>query len=415
LAARYIHPSLLERLLTAALIDPARLETGGLAPMLGLLNASDPQRLALVVTELRVQVGQIIFEEGEAGDSLFVIWHGRVAIIKGELSSESPALLAILKPGHIFGEMALLENQPRSASVVAMDAVRLLEVNRASFEQLLREHPDIGREIMAILSRNVRRMSEASSSGEREQRVLSRQVSALETEKQRLEDLQRLRQETTELIIHDLRNPLSAIAMALRMLGMLPPADGPQRGEILAIAQANVSRMQSLVDSLLEVSRIEAGDSQLVREAVDVIAMIETVVCRQAVLALDEVEIITNLPFDLPPVYLDRDKIERVLGNLLDNALKYSPRLGKIWLDAHLVGQELQISVTDQGPGIPPEDRERIFQRFSQVTENRATRRGFGLGLTYCRLAVALHNGRIWMEAGPQDTGSRFIFTLPLV
>jgi signal transduction histidine kinase len=295
-----------------------------------------------------------------------------------------------------------------------MEETRLLEVNQQGFDSILRTSPEVGRGIMAMLSANLRRTTETTSLGERRQRRLTDQVSALEEEKHRLEDLQRLRQETSDLIIHDLRNPLSTIALSLRMLGMvLPEATRQEHADILSIAQANVTRMQSLVDSLLEVSRIEAGENTLKLQMVDLRELAQGVVQQQSVLAQGAVQIHLNFTAHQSEVQADRDKIERILSNLLDNAIKFSPKGGNVVIEMMDGDEEVLVSVSDDGPGIPPAEREHVFDRFAQVQGQKTARRGFGLGLNYCRLAVELHGGRIWVEPGEHGQGSKFVFTLP--
>jgi signal transduction histidine kinase len=343
---------------------------------------------------------------------MFLVWSGRMAIVKGNL--ESPVILAYRIAGEIFGEMALLENQPRSASIIALEDTRLLELNRSRFEQLLSEQPAISRSIMEVLSARLRHMTTVRSTGELSEKRLSKQVTVLESEKQRLEELQRLRQETTELIIHDLRNPLSAIAISLKMLSLvLPEAILQANQELLEIAQTSTQRMQRLVDSLLEVSRIETGEARFEIRSFNLGPLLHDVVQRNAILARKGVKIDTDIPFDLP-VLADREKIERVLVNLLDNALKYTPENGQIWVQAGQRADSVWVSISDTGPGVPAVDRERIFERFTQGASEKLKRRGFGLGLAYCRLAVEGHGGRIWIQDGPNDIGSRFTFTLPL-
>jgi signal transduction histidine kinase len=103
-----------------------------------------------------------------------------------------------------------------------------------------------------------------------------------------------------------------------------------------------------------------------------------------------------------------------VLVNLLDNALKYSPDGCQITIAAEATPDGVIVSDTDQRPGIPPDQRERIFERFAQVADaTQPRRRGFGLGLTFCKLTVEAHGGEIWVEPGPNDRGSCFAFTLP--
>lgn len=388
-------------------------ETGYSAPILRMVAEAERGRLSRSFVERYCAPGEIVFREGDTGDGMFLIWSGRAAIVKGGL--DNPVVLAFRWPGEIFGEMALLDNQPRSATVVALDHLRLLEINRQRFDQLLREAPNISRSIMEILSARLRRMSNERGVGELSEKRLSRQVHDLESEKKRLEELQRLRQETSELIIHDLRNPLGAVSVALKMIDLVLPDEARrQNREILDIAQASCMRMQRLVDSLLEVSRMEEGDTAFVMGTVDLHELIAGLVQRTAILALPEISLSMAVEPDLPPVQADLDKIERVLTNLLDNAMKYSPDGGQVVVEAVEKDGCVQVAVSDSGPGIPADERERIFERFTQIPARRGERRGFGLGLTYCRLAVERHGGRIWVEPGKDGQGSRFVFTLPL-
>lgn len=383
------------------------------SPILRLIASAERGPLSRSIVERSFKAGEVIFREGDHGESLYLIWSGQVVILRGDL--ETPILLAFRKPGEIFGEMALLENQPRSATVIAIDNTRLVEINRAGFEQLLSEAPHISRSLMGILSVRLRRMNEERSTGELSEKRLSRQVKALQSEKQRLEELQNLRQETSELIIHDLRNPLGAVAVSLKMLTLMLPDEVLQANqEILNIAQSSCDRMQRLVDSLLEVSRIEEDEIPFSIGPVDLKPLIVDITARVAILARPGTQVEVIVPADLPPVLADADKIERVIINLLDNAFKYSPDGGRIEVKAAAEGGYVQVAVSDSGPGIPEGDRGRIFERFAQIPAQHGRRRGFGLGLTYCRLAIERHGGSIWVEAGEGGAGSRFVFTLPV-
>jgi two-component system clock-associated histidine kinase SasA len=120
-----------------------------------------------------------------------------------------------------------------------------------------------------------------------------------------------------------------------------------------------------------------------------------------------------HVPPAVGTVLCDEERIDRVVANLIDNAIKYTPGGGQVTVIAEPGEGEVIVSVIDTGPGIPPEERERIFQRFARLARDRGKRRGFGLGLVYCRLAVEAHGGRIWVEPGPKGMGSCFVFTLP--
>jgi signal transduction histidine kinase len=121
-----------------------------------------------------------------------------------------------------------------------------------------------------------------------------------------------------------------------------------------------------------------------------------------------------GIPIDLPTIQVDQTKIIRVLSNLIDNAIKFTPVLGSIQVNAKVVENKcIEVQVSDTGPGIPEEYLERIFERFSQIPGQAGRRRGSGLGLTYCRMAVEAHGGQIWVES-IVGTGSTFYFTLPI-
>jgi signal transduction histidine kinase len=244
---------------------------------------------------------------------------------------------------------------------------------------------------------------------------LIHQLTELETEKQRLLELQRLRQENSDLIIHDLRNPIGSISLAVDMLEMVLPEDiRRENRELLDVAHASADRLMRLVESLLEVSRMEAGEVQFHFAPLHLAELVTGVTGRMLVPAARDVKIEPRLPPNLPQVPADRDKLERVLQNLVDNALKYTPDHGSVVVAVELQAAQVTLSVTDAGPGIPEDQRKRIFERFAQVAGGARGRRGFGLGLAYCRLAVEAHGGRIWADPGPGGVGSRFAFTLPL-
>jgi signal transduction histidine kinase len=408
-----VSTQLLEYLLAAKTEHPRTPETRYTGPFRELLNSADSGQLSQSFTERSFVRREVVFYEGVQGDTMFLIRSGQVVIVKGSLNS--PTILDYRGPGEIFGEMALLEHRSRSASVIALEDTNLLGLNRDRFEQLLRTTPSVTRSIMEVLSARLRRMSEARSTGELIEKRLHQRVSSLESEKQRLEEMQRLRQETTELIIHDLRSPLSAIAISLKMLSMvIPDQILKDNNELLSIAQASTQRLQRLVDSLLEVSRMEMGESRFEMSAFDLDPLIQELVQRTAILARKGVRLETKIDHGLPMVTADREKIERVLLNLLDNALKYTPEFGLISIIAEQRGDKLWVRVCDSGPGIRPQDRKLIFEPFIQGTEVNLARRGFGLGLAYCRLTIERHGGQIWVEGGEKDNGSCFVFTLPI-
>lgn len=219
----------------------------------------------------------------------------------------------------------------------------------------------------------------------------------------------------SETLVHDLRSPLSSTISALDVIhdsflsgdpaGIVEPS--------IQIAQRSSRRMLAMVESILEITRMESGNIELSLSKVNIETLLQESVSEFTTVALEyEVSISVNIPADLPLVRMDKNKIHRVLNNLIDNALKYTPKNGEILINGGINNQELlEIRVIDSGPGIPKEYQKRIFERFAQIPGMASRKRGSGLGLTYCHLAIEAHRGKIWVEDNPGG-GSVFIFTL---
>ncbi|GIK56747.1 MAG: cyclic nucleotide-binding domain-containing protein [Chloroflexi bacterium] len=380
-----------------------------------ILTSLDRRLLQELITEQRFGPGDIIFCEGDDGDALYIVWAGRVAVVKGKFSQPDDVFFRL--PGEVVGDMALLEDKPRWASLVAVDPTRLLRIERAGFYQLLQAQPAISLNLLALLSARLRAVHETTRSEVVTDRGALRQLSSLLDENEQLVALNQLRQETSDLIVHDLRSPLGNMYSVLNMLELVLPEDVlAANRELLDIARLAHARMQDLVDSLLDASRLESGVLELDLEPVCIRQLVDEVIA-MAGLGLNwrAIQFQTNFAEDLPLVMADVERLRRVLTNLIDNAIKFTPDNGRIQVDVSLAGPMMQVSVQDSGPGVPPVDRQRIFDRFAQVQRTGMRRpRGYGLGLAFCRLTVEAHGGQIWVEPGEGGMGSRFVFTLPL-
>ncbi len=182
--------------------------------------------------------------------------------------------------------------------------------------------------------------------------------------------------------------------------------------ERLRAIEEEADRLSHLVANLLYASRIQAGGLKMRHEELDLAALTRSV-ARRIVARSPDTDIRVRLPADLPLVNADRERIEEVLMNLLDNAIKYSPRGARIRVRGQATADEIIISVIDAGQGIPLREQERIFRRFERV-DNVASRRtqGAGLGLYICRAIIEAHGGRIWVSS-ELGRGSTFSFSLP--
>ncbi len=394
-------------------IDPS--ETAAGSTVVSLLSSIDRKVLDQVMIEHRYTPGQIVVYEGQHGDVAYLIWSGRGAVVQGDFVD--PASVNYRGPGEVVGEMSLIDNKPRSASIVALDDVRLLGIHRHDFFELLQIDPNFSTNMMEILSSRLRAAEEMSRVNTAIGRELSAEVEELQSENEALRQLEQRRQELSELVVHDLRNPLGNLFSALNMLELVLPEDVlAENRELLEIARLSHLRMQDLVDSLLDIAQIEAGRPLGERVPTDLQSLMAEVMLLNAfALEKREMSLSQQFPPDLPPVLAEPNQIRRVMTNLVDNAIKYSPKGGPLEITAVHQDNMMAVSVTDQGPGVAPEERERIFDRFAQVETGGIRPRGFGLGLSYCKLAIEAHNGRIWVEPGPDGVGSRFVFTLPIV
>jgi signal transduction histidine kinase len=410
-----LSPANLEQIRAVYPASTAPSDEGADSPILRLLVSTDREQLAKLMTEQQYEPGALLFKEGDAGEAMYIVRSGRVAVVKGDF--DSPTILGYRGPGEIIGEMALLEDRPRSASVVALDDLHVLCINRENFQQFLASNSSVGVNILGVLSSRLRAADEARKTGSQVTRRLTNQLSDLKTEKERLLELQRLRDDTSDLIVHDLRNPLSMIAGGVNLLDLTLPDDILQANrDILDLINSNVERMRRLVESLLDVTRMEAGETELIQSEINLPSLLKNTVERTATILKDhDLTIRLSIPTDLPTIVADEEKINRVLANLMDNAVKYTPNGGRITVSAEArPAEQILISIANTGLTIPPEDRERIFERFTRASGGQARTRGFGLGLAFCRLAVEAHGGKIWVEPGESDQGNRTIFSLPI-
>lgn len=225
--------------------------------------------------------------------------------------------------------------------------------------------------------------------------------------------VERLRDDMIYTLVHDLRNPLSNIATSLGLL--MEGAVGqvsPDQCNLLNIAQLSVNNMLMLVNAILDVGQLESKQMPVLREAFDLHAVVAETLRMQAPLIKNkDLRVENQVPTDLPAAWADVRLIRRVLQNLVGNALKFTPTGGAVRVTAHLEESPrstLLVSISDSGPGIPPQMRERLFQKF---VVGQQPGRGSGLGLAFCKLALEVQGEHIWVESTP-GAGATFTFTL---
>jgi PAS domain S-box-containing protein len=226
--------------------------------------------------------------------------------------------------------------------------------------------------------------------------------------------LEQLRQDLSAMVYHDMRGPLGNIHTSLETLKKKLGEHCDQSvQDMIAVASRSEQQVRRMLDSLLDLQRLEEGSKLLDRTTTALAAIITSAVEQAKPCADDKaVQLDFVMPEDLPLLYIDADTIERVIINLLDNAIKYSPDGSSVTISTTAIGSEVHIRVKDSGPGIPGEAQATIFDKFSRVKQQNMPS-GIGLGLAFCKLAVEGHGGRIWVKNNDEG-GSTFTFALPV-
>ncbi|WP_217352470.1 ATP-binding protein [Candidatus Viridilinea mediisalina] len=229
----------------------------------------------------------------------------------------------------------------------------------------------------------------------------------------RLRELERLRSDVVALVNHELRTPLTTIRGSAESLLSNSHTNDPAHIRSFAqIIKQQGEQLQELLDNMLQLSQLEAGALRLQRQSLTLPPLLRSVIAH-AREHMPDLRLQADVSADLAPVSIDVRRIEQVLQNLLDNAAKYSPPNGVITISAQRSEQQIVVSVRDQGPGIPPDERERVFDRFYQAARP-STRpvAGTGLGLAICKALIEAHNGLIWIDE-PPGGGTLACFSLP--
>lgn len=291
--------------------------------------------------------------------------------------------------------------------------------------ELSHEFPAIGLRVMLLNARQLR------AGGQTEILVLAmedvterhhihdleiRFTEGLQESYKRLQELEGLRDDLKNMIVHDLRTPLTSVITGMQTLELIGDLDSTQR-EMVSIAISGGELLLGMINDLLEVEKMESGTMVLGSNLLDAATLVDSAVRQVASLAENEkLTLLRQVEANLPAFRGDTTKLRRVLVNLLGNAIKFTPSGGTLTIAAQndANSDAVIFSVRDTGEGIPPEAFEHIFEKFGQV----ATRHGgrtmsTGLGLTFCRLAVEAHGGHIRVESVPGE-GSVFSFTIPL-
>jgi len=251
---------------------------------------------------------------------------------------------------------------------------------------------------------------------EQKSRELQDATNELRGANQRLQELDRLKDDFISTVTHELRTPLTSIRAFSEILNDNPSLDDAQRAKFLGIIIKESERLTRLINQVLDLAKIESGNAEWHSGEIDMREVIEDSVTSVSQLVKDkDMELEVRMPQLVPTVVADRDRLMQVMLNLLSNAAKFCERPdGRIAVTLSRHGQLLRVDVADNGVGINEADQRVIFDKFRQVGDTLTEKpKGSGLGLAISRQIIDHFGGRLWVESRPGE-GSMFSFTLPL-
>ena len=248
---------------------------------------------------------------------------------------------------------------------------------------------------------------------------LSDEVFRLKKEKKNLLDQLNFKDQVLAMLAHDLRSPLTATSIAIDTLAIVQDKEVNEsctklKKQLFFQTYNQLQIMNRLITDILQASKSMNGELKVERTEVFLSRLFKEIF-KQYINSLKEksINFIEDIPEDIPAVYADEELIRQVIINLLDNAVKYTPKNGTITLSIlHRTSQKIQVSISDTGPGIPKEKKERIFEGHFRLQRD-LKKEGYGLGLSLCRKIIRVHYGQIWVDSMLKQ-GSCFHFTLPV-
>jgi signal transduction histidine kinase len=367
------------------------------------LSDEDLQSIQLVSQEVCFQPGEVIFREGAEADRFYIVLSGAVEVWKEK------DLLAVHTAGHLFGEMALIDELPRSATVVAREATRLAYIGRADFQQIIRRNSQVAISIIRSVSDMVRSSNEHFLESLRARNLeLERANQALREAQEELLHKERLSTlgKFSSLILHDIRNPISVLrSLAELILLSIEDRERVQRNARKIIAESD--RLNQLASELLDYSRGDIRLSPAVVRLGEFFHRLQETIGER----FQARGIAIRMDVEFPgPAVLDENRLFRVFLNLADNAWKAMPKGGELRIRVWKDGRTLRAEVSDTGVGMRPEVQAKIFTPFFSSSEMGGT----GLGMAIVKSIIEAHHGTVTFSS-ELNKGTTFRLCLPLV
>lgn len=366
------------------------------------------RKIQQVCHQVQYNPGDILFEEGSKADRFYIVADGAVEVWKDYKRPEKD-LLAVHERGHLFGEMALIDELPRSATVLAKEATRLFYIDRDDFHTIIRDNSKIAISILKSVSDMVRKSNEYFVDNLRERaRELEKTNQALQEAQEELLLKDRLSTlgKFSSLILHDIRNPLSILRSMAEMIIL----NSSERARVERNAKKIISeadRLNQIASELLDFSR---GEIRLNMSIVNLDSFFKRLLdAVEEKFQARNIAVTTNISFS-DPVIMDEQRMFRVFFNLADNARKAMPQGGKFSIKAFKADQTLKVEVADTGVGMDLRIQKKIFDPFFSYSDQG----GSGLGMSIVKSIIEAHHGTLFVSSKPKG-GTTFRVTLPLI
>jgi signal transduction histidine kinase len=366
------------------------------------------KKIQQVCHQIEYRPGQIIFDEGSQADRFYIVAEGAVEVWKDYRLPEKD-LLAVHERGHLFGEMALIDELPRSATVLAKEPARLFYIDRDDFHRIIQNNSEIAISILKSVSDMVRSSNEYFVESLRERaRELEKTNQALQEAQEELLRKDRLSTlgKFSSLILHDIRNPLSILRSMAEMIILNSNESAKvERNAKRIITEAD--RLNQIASELLDYSR---GEIRLNMAIVNLESFFNRILdAVEEKLQARDIKVVTEIKVS-QPVIMDEQRMFRVFYNLADNARKAMPQGGTFTIRAFKADQTLKVEVSDTGVGMDPSIQRKIFDPFFSYSDEGGT----GLGMSIVKSVIEAHNGTLFVTSKPKG-GTTFRVTLPLI
>ncbi len=369
-------------------------------PGIGVLEA---EALAQTGKTCSYPADTILCHEDALEDIFYILIDGEVQVAKSIDASEI-RILNHLRPGDFFGEMALINNAPRAATVTTKTPITVIEINRENFNSLLQENASVS---LAMVRHVSQRLRDNDQMAIEDLRVKARELADAH---QQLAEMDYARREFLSTIAHELRTPLTAANGFLQLvrLGMV---QGETMHAALDTVTRNLQEIISLVNDLLFLQEMDLILTEFQPTDIGVVVA-STVEQYRNMAKRNQVGMSLSISSNLPLIRADTKSLGRAITAILDNAIKFSPDGGEVRVEACKDGDEVLVVVQDRGVGIPAEALPHIFKRFYRVEDiGGRLFRGLGLGLSIARQVVEQHGGTIDVKS---ELGKGSTFTVRL-